>query len=283
MKNLLLNYLMGSIKNKCSISTLVRMKKSNLKKEKLKEEKGKTRIVKETRIENTEPEEKRLVMLLADSELELVPESISGHPAIKSSQEKRGKPWNKMLLDASLHHSAMQKLKDGYRRGRPDIAHFFSLLCLDSILNIESKLETIIHTRNDDVIYLNPKTNLPKNYNRFVGLIESLYERNVVPNEENPLLQIRHNLPLAQVLNNINPDLTIAFSPDGEKVSSIPHFFKEIKEKKIACIIGGFPDGDFTSPVYELADVVVSIFDSELKVWTVTSELLAGFRASMLL
>ncbi|MEM2899891.1 MAG: hypothetical protein QXT63_03795, partial [Thermoplasmata archaeon] len=163
------------------------MKKNNLKNDEKEE----------TKIGTESSNEKRLVLILADAELELVPESISGHPAVKSSQEKKGKAWNKMLLDASLHHSAMQKLKDGYRRGRPDIAHFFSLLCLDSILNLESKLDTIIHTRNDDVIYLNPKTNLPKNYNRFVGLIESLYEKNVVPNEENPLLQMRRNLPLA--------------------------------------------------------------------------------------
>ncbi len=224
--------------------------------------------------------ERRLVMILADSELELVPASISGHPAVRSSQERRGKAWNKMLLDASIHHTAMQKLPEGVRRGRPDIAHFFSLLCLDSILNLEGRVETIIHTRNDDVIYIDPRTNLPKNYNRFLGLIESLYERGVVPNEDNPLLTLRRKLPLAQVLNNVNADLTIALSPEAKQIATIPDYFKGKKENKIACIIGGFPEGDFTSPVYELADEEVSIFDAELKVWAVTGELLAGYRAA---
>ena len=71
-------------------------------------------------------------LVLADSELELVPKKIIKHPAVVKGKSK--------ILDVSLHHTAMKILKDWRRRGRPDIVHFFLLLANDSILNKEGKL-----------------------------------------------------------------------------------------------------------------------------------------------
>jgi rRNA pseudouridine-1189 N-methylase Emg1 (Nep1/Mra1 family) len=51
-----------------------------------------------------------------------------------------------------------------------------------------------------------------------------------------------------------------------------------MRDRDVACIVGGFPDGDFTSPVYDMADEVLSISPYVLKVWTVASEILVNFR-----
>ena len=42
----------------------------------------------------------------------------------------------------------------------------------------------------------------------------------------------------------------------------------------LVCVVGGFPHGDFRSPVAELCDRVVSIAPQPLRAWTVTSEIL---------
>ncbi|HYT17864.1 MAG TPA: 16S rRNA methyltransferase, partial [Thermoplasmata archaeon] len=111
-----------------------------------------------------------LTLVLADSELELVPPSIAGHPAIRTSARKRGRSPTSILLDSSLHHPALKGVPDGERRGRPDLVHGFVLLCLDSIVNQEGRLTTIVHTRHDDVLRFAPQTRIPRNYARFVGL-----------------------------------------------------------------------------------------------------------------
>jgi rRNA small subunit pseudouridine methyltransferase Nep1 len=124
---------------------------------------------------------------LADAELELIPQEIRFHPVIQRSGKKRRKSPRQMLLESDLHKSALRKLDGGDRRGRPDIVHFFLLLAMDSILNKKRVLRTLIHTRNDQLISVQPETRIPRNYNRFVGLIEDLFQRRAVPPEE-PLL-----------------------------------------------------------------------------------------------
>ena len=39
-----------------------------------------------------------------------------------------------------------------------------------------NKLEVLIHTQDEYLITVNPKIRLPKNYVRFVGLIEQLFK-----------------------------------------------------------------------------------------------------------
>ncbi|MEM2715900.1 MAG: 16S rRNA methyltransferase, partial [Candidatus Thermoplasmatota archaeon] len=70
------------------------------------------------------------------------------------------------ILDSSIHYPYMKKMKDWQRRGRPDIIHMCLLIALESILNKEKMLRIYIHTRNDEIIYINPDTRMVKNYNR---------------------------------------------------------------------------------------------------------------------
>jgi rRNA small subunit pseudouridine methyltransferase Nep1 len=147
---------------------------------------------------------------------------------------------------------------------------------MDSILNKKRVLRTLIHTRNDQLISVQPETRIPRNYNRFVGLIEDLFQRRAVPPEE-PLLTIRDNVTLKETLNELNPDVAVALSPRGELVAPRVFFPGLMEYDHVAVIIGGFPEGDFISPAEDIADRSVSIFSEELTVWTVTSEVLARF------
>ena len=202
-------------------------------------------------------------IILSESELELIPDEIKHHPSIKNKNE---------LLDSSLHHSAMKNIEDGYRRGRPDLIHFFLNNVMESILNKHGLLSTYIHTRNDEVIYIKPETRVIKNYNRFKGLMAKLLIEKAVP-ENNPLMWIE-NKSMEEFLLSF-PYKKIFFSRKGRKVGV--HELKNIMEKDIVVVIGGFPYGHFSSSYISLADDVVSICDSSLVSWIVAMEAIASY------
>ncbi len=54
------------------------------------------------------------------------------------------------------------------------------------------------------MIYVNPETRLPRNYNRFLGLMESLFKNRVVP-KDLALLRLEEKT-LKELVEEINPD-----------------------------------------------------------------------------
>ncbi|MCP8317603.1 MAG: 16S rRNA methyltransferase, partial [archaeon] len=64
--------------------------------------------------------EKSLVLILAESALELIPHELWKHPSVVKHASSKGKKVSEILLDRSYHHSAMLRLKDSEKRGRPD-------------------------------------------------------------------------------------------------------------------------------------------------------------------
>jgi len=221
-----------------------------------------------------------LSIILADAELETIPQELWRSPAIRAASRKTGKKPGQLILDASLHHSALKDSADWKRRGRPDIVHFFLMLCLDSVLNQLGQLNIYVHTRNDLVIEPASDVRLPKNYNRFLGLMEQLFARGQVPAEGEPLVTLRRRLPLKRLVAELDPDEIIALSPDGDS-ERLDRLFSGMIDKNVACIVGGFSSGDFSSPVYELCTKKISIHPELLKVWTVTSEVLVSYELAL--
>ena len=217
--------------------------------------------------------------ILADSELELVPSEIVNERCIINNARARGKAPEKILLDASHHHPAFGKLPDSERRGRPDLIHFFLLMCVDSDLSAQGKMRAFVHTRNNDVIAVNPETRLPPHYPRFVGLIESLYEQRVVPSKENPLLELRQGIELDALVSALKPDAVVVLSPDGQE-TPLAEEFASLKAERVAVIIGGFSRGDFKSDLSKLKASKVSLGKRMMKVWTVTSKVLSAIEYS---
>lgn len=218
-----------------------------------------------------------LIMILADAELEPVPKELQNHPSVIKNAKRRRKTPSKLLLDSSLHRSAFKDKAEALRRGRPDIVQFFLSLCLDSIPNAEGKLTTMVHTRNNELIEVSPDLRMPRSHNRFVGLMEELFDKGQVPDKK-PLMRITRNRTLEDVLKKAEPETTICLAPDGKLVETTSLF--EDLDGPIACIVGGFPEGDYTSPAKELSDRVVSISHHLLKTWTVASNLLVSYNQS---
>ncbi|MBN1538685.1 MAG: hypothetical protein JW939_00955, partial [Candidatus Thermoplasmatota archaeon] len=136
-----------------------------------------------------------------------------------------------------------------------------------------------------------PSTRLPKNYNRYSGLFEELLHTGAVPSGTEPLIRSIGGMDLGSslefVLSGIDPDrsrtLVVVLHPEGEIRESWEIFgdiiHKEGK-KHIICLVGGFSSGDFRSDVHKISDVKMTLPGGLLKVWTVISELLVGFRAA---
>jgi rRNA small subunit pseudouridine methyltransferase Nep1 len=219
-----------------------------------------------------------LTLVLADTELERVPVEIQRHPSVRASARKRGRSPASILLDSSLHHPALRKVPDGERRGRPDIAHIVLVVALDSILNLEGGLRVFVHTRNDEVIQFASETRIPKNYTRFVGLMEDLFEKGEVP-EENPLIRMDRGMTLEQLLAKLGEEAW-AFAEGGESADVQREFSRH--EGDLVAVIGGFPRGTFRSPVATFTKRTVSIHPKPLKAWTTAAEVLIAYRRSHL-
>lgn len=220
-----------------------------------------------------------LTLVLAESELELMPVELSRHPAVIAHARMRGKPPTQILLDSNYHHAAMATLPEGRRRGRPDMTHLFLLTALESVANKQGQLNILIHTRDDKVITVNPKTRIMRSYDRFLGLMEQLFEKHVVPDERQPLLTLQENISLQQVVEAQKADLVVALSKDGRSVV-LHDYFKEVKKQKknhVLCIIGGFPSGAFHADIKTIATEMISLYPEMLPVWTVASEILVNY------
>lgn len=213
-----------------------------------------------------------LHLVIAEAELELVPESIIDHPSVINYARRRGKRPEEVLLDSTYHHSALRKLEDGERRGRPDIVHICLLNALESIANKEGLLRVYVHTRNDEVIYIKPETRIPRNYNRFVGLMESLFKKGAVP-EGLELLRIEEK-NLDDLISEVGPDEVFVMHESGQRMR--PHEFGKLLSEfeNPLVVVGGFPHGDFKR---NIPSRKISLYQDPLMAWTVVNEVIINF------
>ena len=214
-----------------------------------------------------------LTFILAEAALETVPQKIWNHSSVKRHAKRQRKLPKQLLLDRSLHHAGMLKLKNNLKRGRPDITHFVLLEALGSPLNKEGRLQVLIHTCNDYVIRINPEARLPKNYNRFVGLIEQLFQQKKVPLEGKPLLSIEQKT-LPQLVAEIKPDYVLGFSTKGETKTIETAVSGLQKKQNPTVIVGGFAHGHFSETTLQLANETVCVDHEMLETWTITSRLI---------
>ncbi|MHB8584987.1 MAG: 16S rRNA methyltransferase [Thermoplasmatota archaeon] len=218
-----------------------------------------------------------LTLILGEAELEPVPPAIVDHPNVRATRAARGKRRNQpVLLDGSVHHEALKQIPEGERRGRPDLTHFFLVLALDSLANQRDALRIVIHTRNDERITVAPTTRIMRNYPRFVGLMEQLFQFRRVP--ANPVLfEIEEKWSLERVIAEHRTGPVIAFTPAGRRIGFRSYVEEKAKAGDFTCLLGGFPKGDWHANVGQIADDVVSVADAGLSVWSVETALVAFY------
>jgi len=212
----------------------------------------------------------KTVFIIADSALELIPKKIVHLEVIKKTAKKRGKLPHSMILDSSYHHTAMTKLKDSNKRGRPDILHvcLLNLLGTPLVRETPDEIRILLHTFNGKVIEINPDTRLPKHYPRFIGLMEQLLIKGLIESKEKTLMKILPDTTIAQEIINIPSTQRLLFTFNGKSINA-EEYFKEISSLDIGIIIGGFPHGTFSKEVDDLSSTKISISKYHLEAWTV--------------
>ncbi len=221
-----------------------------------------------------------LNLVLAEAALETVPENLWGHPAVRSHSKRRDKPPKQLLLDRSLHHAAMKHLRNSEKRGRPDITHFVLLEVLGSPLNKRGYLKIYVHTIKDYVITVDPTTRLPRNYNRFIGLIERLFQCNKVPVEGKTLLKLDKKT-LQQLSTEIRTDYILAFSRQGNPKPLQNVVPRLVTKQNPTVVIGGFPHNRFFKNTRDIANEVVCIDPEMLDAWIVVSRVIYEYELAL--
>jgi len=206
----------------------------------------------------------KVIIVLADSELELVPvQTAEVDTELEAVQSMHAIP----VLDQYFHHDLMQKLPESTRRGRADIVHNCLSLCQNSIPNRKGILQVYVHTRDDKVIEVDPKIDIPPNYIKFLNDMGTLLKGGSVPGYK---LTSRSFKDLVQ---DINADLVVALTPVGGE-RPMKEMFESRSSGSVLSIVGGFPEGDYKSPVMRTADVHISLGPRLMRAPEVISEVL---------
>jgi rRNA small subunit pseudouridine methyltransferase Nep1 len=215
-----------------------------------------------------------LTLALVESALQLVPRPIQSHPQIKRYAERRAKNTTEVLLDRAFHNTAMRRLaKIGYsipaeKMGRPDIIHNTLLQVLETPLNWEAQLRVLVHTQEDLVITINPKVRLPKNYVRFVGLIEQLFRQGKVPEKGEPLLSLKKG-NVRELVRMISPDEVFGFSTLGKPALLRAVANQISKARAPLALVGAFPRGHFAEETRATVNELFSVDRDSLDAWVV--------------
>ena len=220
-----------------------------------------------------------LIIILAESSLELIPNEMHNHPSVTSYSKKFKKDASKTLLDNSWHFGAMKGLENEIKRGRPDILHLTLLSLCTTPAFYENKITVFVHTINDEIISINNNTRLPKSYHRFQGLMEKLFLTKKIESEDEILMKIE-KLSLSQIISKIKPTKIIGLTTNGQK-TTLGKLVEQIQEN--SCIlIGGFQKGHFSKETEKIIEKSFSIHDSSLEAHLVASRLVYEYEKTIL-
>lgn len=208
-------------------------------------------------------------ILLAEAELELVPETIWNHPAVRKHAKISGRKPGAGLLDQNLHAQALRQIPEGARRGRPDITHHTLLALLESPLNKNGGLEVAIHTRNNELLRIRNDTRLPRGEARFHGVMAKLL---IEGGEKDGLLWKEGTFTPAQALERFAKGTVIRLDEGGDRLTPAD------TRGDVTLVLGGYPEGAWSTAWQEAAPDVASVHETPLAAWAVAAEVAAWAR-----
>jgi len=222
-----------------------------------------------------------LNLVFVEAALEIVPPEVVRHPSVRRNAKRRGKNPEETLLNRSLHHSAMRRLPDAEKRGRPDILHICLLEALGAPLNREGGLRVWVHTYGGRVIRVSPEVRVPRDCNRFDSLMEQLLTVGRVPPDGGEPLMASEAMSLGDLLEEIGPSRTIALTSHG-RPSDLEDVCRTLSGESVsAVLVGAFPHGPMGEGTLALADEAVSIHPEPLETWVVTSRLVYEYERAL--
>jgi len=227
-----------------------------------------------------------LTLILAESSIERISPQMARNPSVIAHARRKNREPGSLILDRSYHHSAIKAAEgrnpseDFLKRGRPDIAFHVLLQALGSPLSREGLMRTHVHTIDDNVIDLDPRVKLPRNYDRFIGLLEQLYEEKSVPPGEQPLLSIR-KCTLPELVSESRVSTVVAFSTLGKPASVKDACVPIVEADAPGVLIGGFAHSHFNQSTTRLANHLFSIDKEPLDAWVVAARVIYEYECGI--
>ena len=220
-----------------------------------------------------------LHIILLDCALELVPREITSLKQVQKHATRRGKKPNELLLDQTHHGRSMPKLDESERRGRPDITFLSLMSILETPLCKEGLLSVHLHLQDGRLIEVKPDVRLPRNYDRFVGLMEQLLLKGRVPPQGDTLLHISEvtleDLLLKLKAGSDNAMTLLAI--EGGKQTSIENLRNLLPQDSSVPVIvgvGAFPHGNLSEETIAMFDTSIELDREVMMAWQVCAELL---------
>ncbi|MEM4212741.1 MAG: hypothetical protein QXO63_00285 [Thermoplasmatales archaeon] len=185
------------------------------------------------------------MIILADAELELVPDEILNEDDVKSIVEKEGR--KNILLENCKMRRSIEKFfpKSSNRIGFPDIAYMFYRMNEESAVMREMNIGYAIHTKMNIVIEDKDLRGIGPSYFEFKERVEEILSEN------HKKISLMEYLKSKGIEKN-----TVVLHPKGRR--PLP------RKTGISYVIGGFPQGDFVSNISYLD--LFSIHEEELTV-----------------
>ncbi len=218
-----------------------------------------------------------LHIILLDSALELVPREITTLKQIQKHAARRGKKSSELLLDQTHHGQSMIRLSQNERRGRPDITYISLLSILETPLCKEGLLSVHLHLQDGQIVEIQPDVRLPRNYDRFVGLMEQLLLQGRVPPQGDPLLQIV-NISLEDLIKKLKAGndtaLTLLASEGAEKtsVNELSSLLPQDSSVPVIVGIGSFPHGVLSEAITSLFNRRLELDKEMMMTWHICAE-----------
>jgi rRNA small subunit pseudouridine methyltransferase Nep1 len=209
-----------------------------------------------------------LNLVIAEAALELVPSELSRHASVRNDARRRELDPSEILLDRSIHHAAMLRLKEEYKRGRPDLVHLTLLNITSTPLYQSGRVKVFIHTRNDVVLEFSDQTRPPKSYFRF----RDLMQKTLLEKPDSGLITA-FDSSVPQLLRRIAPDLTVGLSVQGKPVELGSLAVQLAGAKNPLVLVGGFPKGHFAPETVKVLDLLVRVDPNPLDAHVVAARL----------
>ncbi len=186
-----------------------------------------------------------MIIILADSELELVPDFMKDEEDVKHILRREGKA--DILLDDAVMRKSIQKFfpQEAGRIGFPYIAYMFFRLNEETLLNDRIDLDYAIHTKNHTIIERKDFRNCGLSYCEFAAFVEERLRRGKGSKGLIGYLEEKGILGHTAVLH-----------PKGRR--------EIVVNDQANFIIGGFPNGDFRSNLENLRKF--SLYEREITV-----------------
>ncbi|MBO3841513.1 MAG: 16S rRNA methyltransferase [Candidatus Brockarchaeota archaeon] len=206
-----------------------------------------------------------------DSSLELVPREIAAHPQVVKNAVKKGKSPLETMLERSIHHKAILRLENSWKRGRPDILHTCLKIVSDSPVYRAGKLGVVVHTVAGKWIVPRERIRFPVTYGNFIGLMEKLLSKGrILGPGGRILMETVSKKDALRVLDEY--PRRILFTHVGRMVE-IRDYVKSVSEDGVpTCfLIGAYPRGRPSDEIWSMTGEKVSVYEGVLAAWTVAA------------